>query len=227
MKSIHGLVAAATIFGVALSACSGDTGAPEDVGQSQAAVIGTDTFLYFRSNASGWGVDESTRLATDLGGAFFGRIDVTQSWMVTGFDTATVTETNQLDGWGTSQTFYDLSNTQTLVVPSEQPIGVSPPGGDPHFHVDYATLGRHQVMVNTSVTPFALSIRSEADVCSGVSCPSRSHCELGSNGLPTCAGDQPTCGGSQCAPFSICCNAGCSNAFCFGGSGGCPPVACQ
>jgi hypothetical protein len=93
--------------------------------------------------------------------------------------------------------------------------------------VDYAALGRHQVIVNTSVTPFTLGIRSEADVCAGVGCPSRTHCELASNGLPTCAGDAPTCGGAQCAPFSICCNSGCSNAFCFGGSGACPPVACQ
>jgi hypothetical protein len=152
---------------------------------------------------------------------------VTQPWQVTGFDTATVTETNQLNGWGTSQKFYALANTERLVVPATEPIVVSPPGGDPHFQVDYATLGGHQVLVNTNTSPFTLSIRSEADVCAGVSCPSRLHCALGANGFPTCVGDQPICGGTQCPPFSICCNAGCANPFCFGGSGSCPPVPCQ
>jgi hypothetical protein len=63
--------------------------------------------------------------------------------------------------------------------------------------------------------------------CTGVFCPSRSHCEIGANGFPTCVGDQPICGGVQCAPFSVCCNSGCANPFCFSGSGACPPVPCH
>ncbi|MGC4092700.1 MAG: hypothetical protein QM756_33435 [Polyangiaceae bacterium] len=220
------IIGACLVAGL-LGACSGGT-ASEEVGRSESAVIGVDTHLYFRSNASGWGADESTRLATNLGGAFFKRINVTESWMVSGVDTAVVTETNELNGWGSSQTFYTLVGPKTLLVPITLAIARPfPADSDPHFKVDYATLGYHQVSVNTAHTPFLIGIRSEADVCSEVSCPSRSHCALGSNGLPTCVGDQPVCGSAQCAPFSICCNASCANAFCFGGSGSCPPVACQ
>ncbi len=226
MKTL-GIIGAVLTTAMLLGACAVEAEG-EEVGKVESAVIGTDTHLYFRSNASGWGADESTRLATNLGGVFFKRINVTENWMVSGLDTAVVIETNQLNGWGSSQVFYRLVGLQTLVVPITLATAPTfPPGTDPHFKVDYATLGRHQVSVNTAHTPFLISIRSEADVCADVSCPSRAHCELGTNGLPTCAGDTPTCAGTQCGAFSTCCNSSCSNAFCFSGSGSCPPVACQ
>src|SRR5262245_49537043 len=96
-----------------LPACSLETSS-ESVGSVESAVIGADTHLYFRSNASGWGVDDSTRFVTNVAGVFFKRINVSESWMVSDVDTAVVTETNQLNGWGTSQTFYDLVGPQTL-----------------------------------------------------------------------------------------------------------------
>jgi hypothetical protein len=171
------------------AACGEENVATEDVATVQSAVIGTDTFLYFRSNATGWGVDDSTRLITNAGGVFFKRIDVTQAWMLGTNDTATVTETNQLNGWGTAQTFYDLANTQVVLIRSTHPLAVSPPGGDPHFQVDYTELGAHQLQVNTNVSPFTISILDAGFACLSVSCPGGLHCEVAANGLPTCVLD--------------------------------------
>ena len=61
MKTILGL-SACVLVGLLSSGCSAPAGPGEEVAQSQEAVVGVDTFLYFRSNATGWGVDDATRL---------------------------------------------------------------------------------------------------------------------------------------------------------------------
>src|SRR5262245_12847807 len=91
------LVLAAT---AASSACLADAGTNDETELRQSAVIGVDEFLYFRSNATGWGVDDSTRLSPFGGGAFARTYNVTQDWMITTGDNAIVTRTNQLNGWG-------------------------------------------------------------------------------------------------------------------------------
>jgi hypothetical protein len=180
------MMAASFLFG----ACSLENGPAENLGQDESAVIGVDTFLYFRSNASGWGVDDSTRLFEDTPGVFRRRIEVDQPWMLATNDTATVLETNQLNGWGTQQTFYDLANTQVISVRSTEPLSVSPPGGDPHFQVDYPSLEPHQVTVDTNATPFELSIIDGGFACIGVSCPEGQHCEISDpEGVQTCVPD--------------------------------------
>lgn len=156
----------------------------------ESAVLGVDQFLYFRSNATGWGVDESTRLSSFGGGAFARTYNVTQDWMISDADTAIVTETNQLDGWGTVQIFSGAPGG--VVVPGKATLTPEAPGGDAHFKVKYGVLGLHRVIVAASATPPFIQIDSAASACAGV-CPSGLVCTLQSNGIPTCS--EPTPGG--------------------------------
>jgi len=172
--------------------CLADAGTVEEPEVRQSAVLGVDQFLYFRSNATGWGVDGSTILSSFGGGAFARTYNVTQDWMLstsTG-DTAIVTETNQLDGWGTSQIFSGPAS-HLLVVPGNAPLVVQPQGGDAHFKVKYGVLGLHRVIVAASATPPFIQIDSEASACAGV-CPAGLVCSLLPQGIPTCSEPPPT-----------------------------------
>jgi hypothetical protein len=187
--NISSLLAAVAAFS---AGCLADADTPADPQPElrQSAVLGVDEFLYFRSNATGWGVDDSTRLAPFGGGAFARTYNVTQDWMVSGGDTAIVTRTNQLNGWGTSQTFYGAA-TQPVVVPATATVVPQAPGGDAHFKVKYGVLGLHRVIVALSSTPPIIQIDSAASACAGV-CPAGLTCSLMSNGIPTCSEPPPT-----------------------------------
>jgi hypothetical protein len=125
------------------------------VGQTRGPLGEANSFLYFRSNATGWGVDNATRLSQTSSPNVFGRLySVTESWMITDRDTAIVTETNAFNAWGTSQKFYGASD-KLLLVPGQDPLTLQPPGGDAHFKVKYATLGQHRVLVD--INPALLS----------------------------------------------------------------------
>jgi hypothetical protein len=226
MKRTRGLFVSAIV--AALSSVSCAAAPAEEIGQTAGAVVGTDTFLYFRSNATGWGVDDSTRLLSFPAPNVFGRRYFgVQLWMITDADTAILTETNQLNGWGTVQTFSGAAS-KSIVVPGTDALAVQPPGGDAHFRVKYHFSGEHRVLVNLGASPATISIESVIDVCAGVSCPNRTHCELLPNGQPTCALDPgPICGGGvRCPNGTICCNIATSCPICFGGSGACPPPTC-
>jgi len=102
---------------------SGAPGGDEPLTERQGAVIGVDEFVYFRSNATGWGVDASTRLFPFVAPNLFSRLfNVTEPWMVSDVDTATVTVTSQLDGWGSAQTFYRATAGVLQVPPGGSPI---------------------------------------------------------------------------------------------------------
>jgi hypothetical protein len=175
---------------VGASGANGD----EEVTQRQSAVIGVDQFAYFRSNATGWGVDESTRLFPFVAPNLFSRIfNVTEPWMVSDVDTATVTVTNQLDGWGTSQTFYRASAGVLQVPPGGSPIAATSPSTDPHFKIHYSALGVYRVTTFfTNPVQQAILIESQATACAGV-CPPGLTCSLlPPAGIPTCNEPPPT-----------------------------------
>ena len=168
----------------------GSTGAngDEQLTEQQSAVIGVDQFAYFRSNATGWGVDESTRLFPFVAPNLFSRIfNVTEPWMVSDVDTATVTVTNQLDGWGTAQTFYRASAGVLQVPPGGSPIAATSSSTDPHFKIHYSALGVYRVITFfTNPVQQAILIESQATVCAGV-CPPGLTCSLlPPAGIPTC-----------------------------------------
>jgi hypothetical protein len=171
--------------------CIGDgTDGGEVVEMRQGAILGVDQFLYFRSNATGWGVDETTRLFPFVAPTVFARLyNVTQPWMVSDADTAIVTLTNQLDGWGTSQTFYGATSKR-LVVPALTPatdtLTAQVNGGDEHFKIKYPAEGECRVLVNFASSPPSIQIDTAASACT-VNCPSPLHCALTSpEGRPTC-----------------------------------------
>jgi hypothetical protein len=99
-------------------------------------------------------------------------------------------KTNQLDGWGSSQTFYTASSGSVTVPPGTASLAVQA-GGNPTFTVDYSVLGSQRIIANFSVTPPTIQIQSAADACAGV-CPGSLRCVLMSNGIPTCVEDSPT-----------------------------------
>jgi hypothetical protein len=177
---------------VLASACIAETGrAEEEVVQQEGALLGVDEFLYFRSNATSWNVDESTRLFPFAGTGTFARLyAATEPWMVSDADTAIVTRTNQLDGWGTSQTFYGATSKR-LVVPARDTLTAQAPGGDAHFKVKYPAVGSQRVIVSFASTPPTIQIDDGATACSGV-CPGGLRCVLlPPVGIPTCVEDSP------------------------------------
>src|SRR5215472_779866 len=122
MKRAIALGATSVLAAVLFPACSGEVAPQESTGRV-ASADSSPTF-YFRSNATGWGVDETTRLLPFAGSVLGLAYNVTQPWMVSDADTAIVTETNQLDGWGTSQSFFGAS-TKKLVVPATASVSDS------------------------------------------------------------------------------------------------------
>lgn len=132
----------------ALLLCScGSAGDSTEIRKAQSALLGGDTFLYFRCNATGWQPNPSTRLQpTSEPGVFVLTYDVNQPWMVRGHgagDDCVFTETNQLDGWGSAQGYYssvpiDVPASASLEARSQNPK---------NFRVTYPKLGRYSVRV--------------------------------------------------------------------------------
>src|SRR4051812_33366627 len=132
---------------VVMSACSADAGSAsgEDVAV-QSAPLSADSSVYFRCNATGWGVDDSTRLSNFAGANVLARTyNVTQAWMLSPGDSCILTETNQVNGWGSRQTYYSAS-TGTVVVPPGTASLVTQASATPTFTVDYSVLGQHRII---------------------------------------------------------------------------------
>jgi hypothetical protein len=129
-----------------LSACGSEPTGDETIAASQQAVLGVDTHLYFRCNATGWAPSAATRLvASEAPGEFRLNYEVKEPWMTT--DQCTFMETNQLDGWGTQQTFYGLRGTsQAITVPGGSPLQLKEQ--QPSIAVTYPSTGRYTITVN-------------------------------------------------------------------------------
>ena len=178
MKSIVALSVLALITGALSFGCSAEPGTNEEIREQSAAVVGADTFLYFRSNASGWGADGNNRLLPFVGTNLFARaVNVTEPWMVTTGDNAIVTETNQLDGWGSAQT-HRRASAGTMVAPDQDTLVVS----NSNFTVQYQATGIHRVVVDVATSPFTIFV--ERATCPN--CPSPTQCVINPNSIPTC-----------------------------------------
>lgn len=133
----------ATSLGLGLGGCA-VTAEDGELGVTTQALIGQDTYLYFRCNATGWDVNAATRLTATADPYLFSLVfDVDEPWMVTNGDSCVFTETNQLDGWGTVQTQYGSRDSQPIAVPGGGWLatGSSVP-------LRYPELGRYEVTVN-------------------------------------------------------------------------------
>lgn len=113
-----GVVLAVPLFSMACG------GAPSDLAADQSAALPSSAFYYLRCNATSWGVDEHSRLA-GTGSQVSMTVHATQAYMAQTGDTCQLTQTNQLDGWGTATAQYGLSGTSRIVVPATATVVTS------------------------------------------------------------------------------------------------------
>ncbi len=146
-----GVVARATT-GLILLGCSG-TAENEPIGASRAAVLGVDSFLYLRCNATGWEPSDATRLVETSANQWEITFEVDESWLVQAGDQCQLTETNQLNGWGSTQSAYHV-NGATLTVPSSAPVA----SGFQPIHLAYPSVGRYTVRFDASAPSLSIAV---------------------------------------------------------------------
>lgn len=143
-----------------LAGCSSAQGAESDLAVSSSALVGKDTYLYFRSNATGWNADAATRLRSTADPYVFAMLyDVKQSWMIANGDNGVFTETNALDGWGNQQTTYGAARTSSISVPGGDFLSTGSGG----FTVKYPAVGRYKVTANWMQGTFQVTPASPAE----------------------------------------------------------------
>jgi len=115
----------------------------ELVGRSQSAVLGSDTFLYLLCNATSWDANDRSLLVetTPGSGVFKLSYPIADDWLVNSPDNCSVVETNQRDGWGTTQTRYAFSSGESplVVVPDSRHLTVAQSSS---FQVKYPAKGQ-------------------------------------------------------------------------------------
>jgi len=149
--------------------CSSQKAQEEAVAEAGSALLGADQFLYFACNATGWNLGDANRLKSSSDPAVFTlEYQVTQPWQVTSPDHCAFVMTNQLNGWGTAQTFYSDSHPATPVLV---------PGGDrlvasgTNFPVKYPSIGGYRLSVDWGQKTFTIAANKTAqqrlDACAG------------------------------------------------------------
>jgi photosystem II stability/assembly factor-like uncharacterized protein len=151
-------IAETTFFAVmvaTLNGCGANLSGSEEgdgIGTSRDALLGVDTFLYFRSNATGFSPNDATRLRETADPIVFDlTYDVTQTWMVTNGDNGSFVETNQLNGWGTVQSYFG-STVNPVIVPGGGGLSLNPAG----FTIQYPRLGKFRIAFNTAQNTFSI-----------------------------------------------------------------------
>jgi hypothetical protein len=158
MVTRHNL-AWATLAAALLSACAVETSETnEEVTLVKSSLAAQDP-LYFRCNATGWDVNDATRVKPTADPYVFSLVyDVTQPWMVSNGDSCVLTQTNQLNGWGTAQAYFGAVHG-----------AVNAPGGDllssssSQIAIRYPALGRYKVTVNWMQGSFMVEAASPAE----------------------------------------------------------------
>lgn len=126
-------------------------------GDSIAALLGQDTFLYLLCNATGWTPDSRTRFVETAPGtgSFSLTYSVNEDWLVSGTDGCQIVETDARDGWGSRQTRYGFrTGSSLLTVPDGRPLTVS---DSSTFQVKYPSKGQFTARVNWHNGGFELS----------------------------------------------------------------------
>lgn len=147
-------------FAMCLATACGHYGKPTP-GRSQQSLLGTEAFIYFRSNATGWGVDDTTRLQPTEDPQVLELIyEVTTPWILADGDGAVFIETDQLNGWGTDPTAYGPQGGHEVTVPGADSL-------EPntwYFRVRYPEAGSYRVVVDVREGSFRLESAAGADV---------------------------------------------------------------
>lgn len=144
--------------GLALLGCSSSPSAAESVAESAEALLNANEFLYFRCNATAWGVDASTLMQpTSDPNVVTITYQVSQPWMLGAGDTCIVTRTNQKNGWGSSNSsFSDPTLATPVIVPGSEALVAS----SANFQVRYPAVGTYTATINWATR--TLSIGSGA-----------------------------------------------------------------
>jgi hypothetical protein len=158
MKSAF-FTAGAVLFSFVLAGCAGDVTSESATVSSENALLGQNSYLYFRCNATGWAPSATTRLRSTVDPYVFSLlVDVKQDWMTTGGDNCVFTETDQLNGWGTVQTQYGTVHG-TVTVPNGDYLNTNGAG----FTVKYPAQGRYKLTVNWMQGTFQIGEPSAAE----------------------------------------------------------------
>ena len=140
---------------------------PEALAETSSALVGTDQFLYFTCNATGWNVGEANRLrATSDPAVFTLDYQVLQPWLVSSPDQCGFVLTNQFNGWGSSQIRYSDSHPSTaVVVPGADRLVLS----STNFPVKYPAVGSYRLSVDWTKKTFTigntLTAQQRLDAC--------------------------------------------------------------
>lgn len=139
---------ALTLIGAAMVTLTlgcGADGNEDQSGTARQEIVGVDSYLYLRCNATGWNVDAATRLQPTADPYVFTlEYEVTQPWMLQGGDQCVFTETPALDAWGNWQRYFGTRFGASLDVPGAAPLQ----DGQRYFTVRYPALGRYRATVN-------------------------------------------------------------------------------
>lgn len=134
------------------SVATEEAGIDESVRSEQQAVLGVDTHLYLRCGATDWNLGEDSRLkATSVSGVFELEAHVEQQWQVDGVDYCQMVETNEFNGWGTSQTGHSSGSTL------EYGSSVAIEANSGVVSVDYPELGTFRFRFDASTSELSLA----------------------------------------------------------------------
>jgi hypothetical protein len=135
--------------------CSNDGTPAMELSVTEDALLNADEFLYLTCNATGWNPIETNRLKSTADPAVFTlSYQVTQEWQVSSPDHCAFLSTNELNGYGTSQSRYTGSHPWSpLVVPGSDGLVVS----SGNFPVKYPTTGTYHLSVNWYTKTFTIA----------------------------------------------------------------------
>jgi hypothetical protein len=164
--------ACALLGALAVWGCNQPASSDDGVTSEQSALLNQNEFVYLRCNATGFGVDNTTRLQPtsdpNVGTLTF---NVTQTWMLTtgSGDQCIFTLTNQLNGWGSNPSSFTDSHPATALVPPADDSVVS---GSPTFLVKYPALGTYTARVNWATKKFQIAPAQTVNVVGHVAASS-------------------------------------------------------
>ncbi len=141
---------------VACQAPAAGGGEPDVALAQSSEALNQGSFYYLRCNATGWGVDDRTRLVpTGKNGVLELSFQVTQGWMVDDYDDCVITETPVKNGWGNWQ--HDRGTAEAV---GEAPLAarlLDLPENTYSFKVSYPALGRYRAVVQLAEGSLAIT----------------------------------------------------------------------
>jgi hypothetical protein len=152
MERVLGHVAPVAVLGWLLSACGASTDEPSP-GEVRDA-LSEGEYYYLRCNATGWAVDDRSRLEPSYEERVYTRtFEVTDPALVQNGDQCSLTRTNQYNGWGTQQTHYGIPS---VAAPLEVPGEATYIESTAPFAVRYPATGKYRARVSSKFASLEL-----------------------------------------------------------------------